>query len=68
MKASGEVFMGLVSHVMKCKHYPKGRKEPRRGLKYTKTFVFGNTILVVLWSKLRLWARRPFKRPWQSSR
>lgn len=33
MKASGEVFMGRVSHVMKCKHYPKGRKEPMRGFK-----------------------------------
>lgn len=36
VRASGEVFKGLVNDVMKCKHYPKGRKEPLKGFKDTK--------------------------------
>ena len=57
MKASGGVFVGLVRHVVKCKHYSKVKKEPMKAFKYTKTFVFRNRILVVVWNKLSLWAR-----------
>lgn len=46
MKASGEICTSLINHVMKCEHYPGGRKEPLKGFMYTKTFVFRNTILV----------------------
>lgn len=57
VKASGGVFMGLVSPVIKCKHYAKVEKKPMKGLKYTKTLLFRNIILVVVWNKLSLWAR-----------
>lgn len=40
MKAFGEVFKGLVNHVVKWKHYPKGRREPLKDFKYTETFGF----------------------------
>ena len=51
MKTSGEVGKSLVNHVMKGEHYPKGRKEPLKGFKYAETFVFRNTIFVVVQSK-----------------
>lgn len=57
LKASGEVFKGLVNRVMKYKHYPKGRKEPLKAFTYTKTFVFRDIILVAVQNKSRLWAR-----------
>lgn len=36
VKASGEVSKGFGNHVVKCRHYPKGGKEPLKGFKYTK--------------------------------
>lgn len=36
VKTSGEVSKGLGNHVVKCRHYLKGGKEPLKGFKYTK--------------------------------
>lgn len=70
MNVTGEVSKGFVNHVMKCKHYPKGRREPLKCFRYSKTFVFRNINknLTIVWNKQRLWARRPVKGLLQYSR